>query len=137
MRKAWPRFLPKPTAQAIAHALIIEASVIAAEALGEGQDHVFQAHKRAEAYARTQYSEDDIQNALGECAALPGNEDILLHHVMRFLPAAVEVRSYSNPALQVVVTTPNNNNQPPRRFLNHRPIQRRPAAARLALAAQM
>jgi hypothetical protein len=79
--------------EAISYALIIEASVIASEAWGDGQSNLFKAHKRAEIFARARCSEDEIQNALTTCAALPGNENLLLHHVMCFLPAEIEIHA--------------------------------------------
>lgn len=88
MGKAWPRFLPEANAGALAHALIIEANAIVVEQFGEGQDDLIAAHDRAESYARAHYSADDIRTAWNACAAAPDNNNILLHHLVRFCPPA-------------------------------------------------
>ena len=135
MRQAWPRFLPRPIVEAISHALIIEASVIATEAWGDGHSDLFKAHKRAEIFARARCSEDEIPNALTTCAALPGNENLLLHHVMCFLPAEIEIHADTRPGLRVVATSDTGVRMLPR-VPRHR-TRRQPAAARqLALAAR-
>jgi hypothetical protein len=92
MGKAWPRFLPKPTPEAIAHALIIEASAIIIEQLAEGHADLIRAHERAEAHARAHYSDDDLRRAWNACATEPGNGNVLLHHLVRFWPAPAEGR---------------------------------------------
>jgi hypothetical protein len=88
MGKAWPRFLPEANTGAIAHALIIEANAIVVEQFGEGQEDLIAAHDRAESYARAHYSPDDIRTAWNACAAAPENNNILLHHLVRFCPPA-------------------------------------------------
>ncbi len=90
MGKAWPRFLPAPTPEAIAHALIIEASAIVVDRLGDGHGDLFKAHRRAEVFARAQYGEDHLERALAACAAQPDNENILLHRVLRFAASSDE-----------------------------------------------
>jgi len=93
MGAAWPRFLPRPTPEAIAHALIIEACAILVEEFREGHGDLFRAHKRAEAFARERYSEEALQRALDACAGVLGNESISLHYVMCFLPDEIEAGS--------------------------------------------
>ena len=46
MGKAWPRFFPDATAEATAHALLIEAHAILIEHLGVGHLDLFLAHRR-------------------------------------------------------------------------------------------
>ena len=87
MGKAWPRFLPEPKPEAIAHALIIEASAIVIEQLAEGHADLIRAHERAESYARAHYSADDLRAAWNACATAPDNGNILLHHLVNFWPA--------------------------------------------------
>jgi len=77
MGQAWPRFLPGSTAEAIAHALMIEA------------------HQRAMAYAQTRYRPEEIRAAWNVCATAAGNSNILLHFLTTFVPAA-EDRSEHN-----------------------------------------
>jgi len=86
MGKAWPRFLPRENAEAIVHALIIEANAIVVEQLGSGQVDLIAAHQRAEIYARAHYSPDDLRTAWNACAAAPENSNILLHHLVQFCP---------------------------------------------------
>jgi hypothetical protein len=88
MGRAWPRFLPGASAETIAHALIIEANAIVVEQLGEGQADLIVAHDRAEAYARAHYSPEDIRSAWNACATAPENDNILLHHLVRFYETA-------------------------------------------------
>lgn len=78
MGKAWPRFLPEPTPETIAYALIIEASAIVVDQLGEGHGDLLQAHYRAEVFARAHYGEDHLDRALAACAAQSNNASILL-----------------------------------------------------------
>ena len=51
MCKAWPRFLPEPSTDAIAHALIIEAYAIVVEQLADGHASLGEAHDRALSFA--------------------------------------------------------------------------------------
>jgi hypothetical protein len=74
MSRAWPRFLPEPGADAIAHALIIEAYVIVVEQLADGHASLGEAHDRALSYARSQYAEDQILAAREACAAAAENQ---------------------------------------------------------------
>jgi hypothetical protein len=99
--KSWPRFLPEPTPEAIAHALIIEASAIIVDRLGEGHGDLFKAHRRAEVFARTYYGDDHLERALAACAAQPNNENVLLRYLMHL----------SAPLLPV--TTSHDNSPPP------------------------
>jgi hypothetical protein len=80
MGKAWPRFFPDATAEATAHALLIEAHAILVEHLGEGRLDLFLVHQRAIIYARAHYSPDEIQAALEACAAAAGPRGALLNH---------------------------------------------------------
>jgi len=80
MGKAWPRFFPDATAEATAHALLIEAHAILIEHLGVGHLDLFLAHRRAIVYARAHYSSDEIQDALAACAAAAGSHSALLSH---------------------------------------------------------
>jgi len=105
MGEAWPRFLPRPTPEAIAHALIIEACAILVEEFREGHGDLFRAHKRAEAFARERYSEEALQHALDACAAAPDNESTSLHYVMRFVPDEIETVSDTMPMLSVVAAS--------------------------------
>jgi hypothetical protein len=82
--QAWPRFLPETPAEAIAHALIIEAQAIIVEQLAEGQRDLIEAHDRAASYARSHYTADEVRGAWNACAAAPGNGNILLHHLVTF-----------------------------------------------------
>ncbi|SRR5258708_2208697 len=95
MGQAWPRFLPGSTAEAIAHALMIEARAILVEQLGEGQPDLIEAHQRAMAYAQTRYRPEEIRAAWNVCATAAGNSNILLHFLTTFVPAA-EDRSEHN-----------------------------------------
>jgi hypothetical protein len=92
MGKAWPRFLPEATRQAIAHALIIEANAMVVEQLAEGQAELIAAHDRAEAYARAHYSPEDIRAAWNACATAPDNSNILLHHLVKFCATSAPAR---------------------------------------------
>lgn len=122
MEKAWPRFLPESTPEAIAHALIIEASAIVVDQLGEGHRDLLEAHQRAEVFARARYDEDHLDRALAACADQPNNENILLHHLMRFSSTGGEGKV--RPPLPLVA---------PRR--GRSALRRRAATARPALAA--
>jgi len=82
--QAWPRFLPETPAEAIAHALIIEARAIIVEQLAEGQRDLIEAHDRAACYARSHYTADEVRGAWNACAAAPGNGNILLQHLVTF-----------------------------------------------------
>jgi hypothetical protein len=90
MGQAWPRFLPGSPAEAIAHALMIEARVILVEQLGEGQRDLIEAHQRAMSYARGRYRPDEIRTAWNACATATGNSNILLHYLTTFAPAVDE-----------------------------------------------
>jgi hypothetical protein len=92
MGKAWPRFLPEATPEAIARALIIEANAIVVEQLGEGQAELIAAHDRAEAYARAHYSPEDICAAWNACATAPDNSNILLNHLLTFCVPSMPTR---------------------------------------------
>ena len=74
MAKAWPRFLPEPQPDAIAHALIIEAYAIVVEQLWDRRDTLGEAHSRALSYAETRYSPDQIRAARDACAVAPEND---------------------------------------------------------------
>ena len=74
MCKAWPRFLPEPTTDAIAHALIIEAYAIVVEQLLDGHASLGEAHDRALSYAEAHYGADRVQTAREACAADPENQ---------------------------------------------------------------
>ena len=87
MGQAWPRFLPGSPAEAIAHALMIEARAILVEQLGEGQRDLIEAHQRAMSYARGRYRPDEIRTAWNACATATGNSNILLHYLTTFAPA--------------------------------------------------
>jgi hypothetical protein len=95
MSRAWPRFLPESPAEAIAHALMIEARAILVEQLGEGQRDLIEAHQRAMSYARARYRPDEIRTAWNACATAAGNSNILLHYLTTFVPAT-EDRSEHN-----------------------------------------
>ena len=136
MGKAWPRFLPSPTVEAIAHALIIEAPAIVVAQLGEGYDDLFQAHNRAEAFARAHYSEGDLRKALHVCTAFPSNEDIPLHHVTHFLPAEIKIGTRISPALRVTAPSNNKDHRPARIRQPHRTRHRPSVKGRPAFAAQ-
>src|ERR1700680_392926 len=84
MGQAWPRFLSGSRAEAIAHALIIEAYAILVEQLGEGQQELIEAHARAMSFAQIHYSPDEIRVACNACATATGNSNILLHYLMSF-----------------------------------------------------
>lgn len=90
MGRAWPRFLPEPQPEAIAHAVIIEAWAIVIEQLAEGHAELIRAHEQAESYARTRYSSDDLRVAWNACAAAQENSNILLHHLVSFWPSQAE-----------------------------------------------
>jgi len=93
MGQAWPRFLPEKTAEAIAHALIIEARAIIVEQFADGQQDLIEAHDRAVRYARSHYSPDEVRGAWNACATAPGNGNILLHHLVTFSAPATEVNA--------------------------------------------
>ena len=95
MAQAWPRFLPGSPAEAIAHALMIEAHAILVEQLGEGQRDLIEAHQHAMSYARARYRPDEIRTAWNACATAAGNSNILLHYLTTFVPAT-EDRSEHN-----------------------------------------
>lgn len=80
---ARPGFLPRSNPEPIAHALMIESSAIVVAGLGEGHADLYRVHSRAEQFARACYSVDSIE---GAGAAVPGNENPVLHRVMHFLP---------------------------------------------------
>lgn len=87
MGKAWPRFLPEPTSEAIAHALIIEAYAIVVGELSEGHASLSEVHDRALCYAKSQYGHDDIRAAWSACAAAPENQNARLEHLVMFWPS--------------------------------------------------
>jgi hypothetical protein len=99
MGKAWPRFFPDATAEATAHALLIEAHAILIEHLGVGHLDLFLAHRRAIVYARATYSADEIQAALAACAAAAGSRAALLNHCD--VPAEPQAAPREQPALAV------------------------------------
>jgi hypothetical protein len=74
MCKAWPRFLPEPNTDAIAHALIIDAYAIVVEQLADGHASLGEAHDGAVSYAETHYSADEVRTAREACAADPDNQ---------------------------------------------------------------
>ena len=74
MSKAWPRFLPEPSTDAIAHALIIEAYAIVVEQLSDGHGSLGEAHDRALSYARSRYAAEAIRDARDACAVAPENQ---------------------------------------------------------------
>ena len=74
MCKAWPRFLPQPSTDAIAHALIIEAYAIVVEQLSDGHASLGEAHDRALNYATSHYGADEVRAARKACAAAPENQ---------------------------------------------------------------
>ena len=74
MCKAWPRFLPEPSTDAIAHALIIEAYAIVVEQLSDGLGSLSEAHDRALGFAESQYAAEAILAARDACAAAPENQ---------------------------------------------------------------
>ena len=84
MAKAWPRFLPDATADALAHALIIEAYAIVVQQLFDGHGSLGEAHERALSYAETQYTPDQIRAALGACAAASENDGVRLQYLVGF-----------------------------------------------------
>jgi hypothetical protein len=84
MAKAWPRFLPDATADALAYALIIEAYAIVVEQLREGHGCLGEAHQRALGYAESRHSPDEICAALDACAAAPDNEGGPLQYLVGF-----------------------------------------------------
>jgi hypothetical protein len=92
MEKAWPRFLPEPTPDAIAHALIIEAYAIVVEQLSEGHASLGEAHSRAWNYAEASYHADDVRAAISACLAAPENQTARLQYLVQFsgFAAAVE-----------------------------------------------
>jgi hypothetical protein len=92
MGKAWPRFLPEPGTDAIAHALIIEAYAIVVEQLSDEQASLGEAHDRALNYAESQYGADAVRAARDACAAAPENQTSrlpLLLGLQRFEEEAV------------------------------------------------
>lgn len=74
MGKAWPRFLPEPSTDAIAHALIIEAYAIVVEQLSDGHASLGEANDRALSYADSHYGADAVRAARDACAADPENQ---------------------------------------------------------------
>jgi hypothetical protein len=74
MCKAWPRFLPEPSTDAIAHALIIEAYAIVVEQLADGHATLGEAHDRAVSFAKAQYGLEEVRTAREACAADPANQ---------------------------------------------------------------
>ena len=87
MAKAWPRFLPEPSTDAVAHAVIIEAYAIVVEQLSDGHASLDEAHGRAVSYAESHYGADDVRTAREACAADPENQTArlpLLLGVQRF-----------------------------------------------------
>jgi len=87
MSRAWPRFLPEPSTEAIAHALIIEAYAIVVEQLSDGLGSLSEAHDRALGFAESQYAAEAILAARDACAAAPENQTArlpLLLGVQRF-----------------------------------------------------
>jgi hypothetical protein len=74
MGRAWPRFLPEPKPEAIAHALIIEAYAIVVEQFADGHADLNEAHGRALRYAQSLYLPDEVRAARNACAAAPGNQ---------------------------------------------------------------
>ena len=74
MGKAWPRFLPEPTPEAIMHALIIEAYAIVVEQISDGQTSLNEAHRRAFSHAAAHYSTTEIGAAFQQCTAAPENQ---------------------------------------------------------------
>jgi len=74
MCKAWPRFLPEPNTDAIAHALIIEAYAIVVEQLADGLASLGEAHDRALSFAAAQYDLEVVRTAREACAAAPENQ---------------------------------------------------------------
>jgi hypothetical protein len=73
MSRAWPRFLPEPSTDAIAHALIIEAYAIVVEQLSDGHASLGEAHDRALSYAQSRYAAEAILAARNACAVAPEN----------------------------------------------------------------
>jgi len=87
MCKAWPRFLPEPSTDAIAHALIIEAYAIVVEQLSDGHASLGEAHDRALSFAESRYAAEAILAARQACAAASENQTArlpLLLGVRRF-----------------------------------------------------
>jgi hypothetical protein len=78
MAQAWPRFLPEPTAQTMADALIIEAYAIIVRLSPEDQGALIAAHRRAEAHARAHYDDDAIRAASEACSAANRGDPALL-----------------------------------------------------------
>jgi hypothetical protein len=74
MGKAWPRFLPEPSTDAIAHAVIIEAYAIVVEQLSDGHASLGEAHDRAFSYAKSHYGADEVRAARDACAAASENQ---------------------------------------------------------------
>jgi hypothetical protein len=74
MSKAWPRFLPEPSTDAVAHAVIIEAYAIVVEQLSDGHASLGEAHDRALSYAASHYAAEQIRTAREACAADPANQ---------------------------------------------------------------
>ena len=94
MGHAWPRYLPEATADATAHALLIEAYAILVEHLADTRQELIAAHDRAASYARARYTPEEVRDAWNLCAAAPGNESMLLHHFVAFSAtgAAIELQ---------------------------------------------
>ena len=74
MGRAWPRFLPEPKPDAIAHALIIEAYAIVVEQFSGEHADLSEAHGCALRYAQSLYSPDEVRAARNACAVAPENQ---------------------------------------------------------------
>ena len=94
MGHAWPRYLPDATADATAHALLIEAYALLVEHLADTRGELIAAHDRAATYARARYTAEEVRAAWDACAAAPGNESNLLHHFVTLSAtgAAIELQ---------------------------------------------
>jgi hypothetical protein len=90
MAKAWPRLLPEPETDAIAHALIIEAYAIVVEQLSDGHESLIEAHYRALGYAEARYSPDEIRAARDACGAASENHAVRLPYLVGYGPFAPE-----------------------------------------------
>jgi hypothetical protein len=88
MTRAWPRFLPEPQPEAIAHALFIEAYAILSEELGEGVDSLRAVQARALGYAQSHYRPDQIEAARAACAAAPENRGARVDYLVGLEPFA-------------------------------------------------
>jgi hypothetical protein len=93
MGRAWPRYLPGATAEAIVCALLIEAHAILVEQLADARQDLIEAHDRAASYARTHYTPDEVRAAWNACAATAGNENILLYYAADVSAVGAEIET--------------------------------------------